>query len=54
MNLILGQSRLGKAVFVNKNFKKEEEIIELKDNLYPIYVQNHQNLYIYKLVDNCL
>jgi hypothetical protein len=32
-NLILGQSKLGKAVFANKNFKKDEEIIEFRGKL---------------------
>jgi len=33
MDLILGQSKLGKAVFANKDFKKGEEIIEWKGSV---------------------
>ena len=34
MDLILGQSKLGKAIFANKDFKKGEEIIEFKGKLF--------------------
>ena len=57
--LILGQSKLGKAVFTNKDFKKGEEIIEFNGKLFtyeqlPIpydevedhYVQIDKNLYM--------
>ena len=57
--LILGQSKLGKAVFANKDFKKGEEIIEFNGKLFtyeqlPIpydevedhYVQIDKNLYM--------
>lgn len=32
--LILGQSKLGRVIFANKNFKKGEEIIEFKGGLF--------------------
>ncbi len=57
--LILGQSKLRKAVFANKDFKEGEEIIEFKGNLFTYeqlptpynevedhYVQIDKNLYM--------
>ena len=57
--LILGQSKLGKAVFANKAFRKGEEIIEFKGKLFSYeqlpkpydevednYVQIDKNLYM--------
>jgi len=59
MDLILGQSKLGKAIFANKDFKKGEEIIEFKGKLFTYeqlptpyvevedhYVQIDKNLYM--------
>jgi SET domain-containing protein len=58
-NLIIGQSKNGKAVFTNKNFKKGEKIIEFSGKLFTFeqlptpynevddhYVQIDKNLYM--------
>lgn len=59
MDLILGHSKLGKAIFANRDFKKGEKIIEFKgklltreqlptpyDKVDDYYVQIGKNLYM--------